>query len=518
MSPRASSANAVTRRHFLMGVAGAASSLAACQSAVRSATAPNGLRKGGIALVGVPSDVVPRTLFSVNGPAYAYARLFYNTLTELDHTTLRPIPALATSWELSKDSLEMSLQLRKDVIFHSGRPFGADDVIAAIKNVQDAARGSQLRSAALAISDLSASGTNTVRLRFAHPLSNIFDLFEVMWIADKDSIADTIAGKSFNGTGPFKLKSNVPGQSMIVSKNTSYWKSGRPYLDGVEVRVLPQAQAIVAALLAGQLHFTEKLIPSDVGSLRSNSSFVLAEADNHATNVYLGCNLAVPPMDNRLVRQAVAFGVNREAILKQMGNGSATSIPWSKNSPAFDTKAAAHYAYNPQRAKELLKEAGVSNPSIEVGVAAEARFTAVAEIVQFNLQEAGFNAKLRGFDVTDFFQRIQTGRTTATWVSGHNFSNLHPATLVTAALPYNAQRNSSNFKDAAYAELANNVWTSVSEADLKGSYKAITDYLVDQQFVVELINQGSFFVRSSQFNDVRSDMFGYVKYDDAFLT
>ena len=218
-------------------------------------------KRGGVVQIAQVPDVIPNGLFGQNFPNGAIGGLIYNTLTAYDHRTLAPRPQLAKSWDVAGDGTAITLQLRSDVKFHSGRPFTAEDVVFCIKNLQDPARGSQLRSTAAVITDLSTAGPGEVKLRLAHPVSNLFDLFELMFIVDRETLPDMLSGKNLVGTGAFTWKQWNPGDSLTLARNAAYWKPNRPYLDGVELRIIPQTQALLAALQAQQIQLALGLAP-----------------------------------------------------------------------------------------------------------------------------------------------------------------------------------------------------------------------------------------------------------------
>ncbi|RBL82355.1 ABC transporter substrate-binding protein, partial [Streptomyces cavourensis] len=205
-------------------------------------------------------------------------RLIYNTLTRYDDS-LTPKPELATSWTYAKDGRSITLKLRDDVTFHDGRPFTADDVIFAVKNLQNPVRAAQLRSTAATVNGFEKRGDHELVLKLAHPVNNLFDLFEFMIITDEKTVEDAVTGKKLIGTGPFKLKKWSPGSGLSLTRNDSYWLPDRPYLDGVELRVIPQADALISSLRSGQSQLSFGVPGKSLGVVKSDPKLKITNYD-----------------------------------------------------------------------------------------------------------------------------------------------------------------------------------------------------------------------------------------------
>ena len=205
--------------------------LAGCKSAVDESESDSGTPvRGGTLSIVQSADIAPSTFLSQNNPNFAMIRTVFNTLTAYDHKTLEPQPELATSWDLSEDGTSITLKLREGVKFHSGREFTADDVIFTIQALQREDVSSQLKHVALSIDDMRADDDHTVTLHLSHPVSNLFDMLEMVPIVDKDTFDQLLAGKEFVGTGPFKVESYTPGSGVELVRNDDYWVEDRPYL------------------------------------------------------------------------------------------------------------------------------------------------------------------------------------------------------------------------------------------------------------------------------------------------
>jgi peptide/nickel transport system substrate-binding protein len=508
----------LTRRQLLASGAGTAIAVAGYKPAL----ALGGLdvaRASTLSMGQVP-DITPKNIFVLDNSNFAWWRLVYNTLTELDHKTVQPKPALATSWSVSDRGRRVTLQLRNDVKFHTGRPFGPDDVVATIKAGQGDTWTAHLSAVIRNITDVSTKGSSGVDLRLGHPVTNLFDLFEMMPIIDSETLSGVADGSHVVGTGPFTFGQWQPGNSLTLAKNPHYWKQGLPLLDSVTLRVIPQPQALTAALQSGQVQMNVDVSPQSVAALKGNSKFNLIYEDNQDGGFYVACNVKVPPLNNKLVRQAIAWAIDRERILKQvfLNDGIVTSVPWAPSSPAWTKRDAHHYHYNPTRAKALLRKAGASGAKITLAISTgNPGPSAAVQIVQANLAAIGMKTQIVTFDNAQYTANLVGGKFTGLFSEAHAFGDLHPASLVLGALPFRANGNASNYSSPQYTKLVNRVWTANSPTQAKKAYAALTTFLLDQQFVIDVVAYKKILAADARLKGVAYSTCGYVNLDHASL-
>ena len=514
----------VTRKRRLAALAAAAActalALSGCASAVEreesgGASTP---KAGGTLEIVQGADVQPATVMAQNNPNMSMVRLVFNTLVSLDHKTLEPQPELATKWTLSDDGLTLAFELREGVTFHDGKAFTSADVIGSLDTIRRQEVASQLKHVANQITDIKADGDLKVTITFGQPMSNVFDLFEMMPIVDVDTVDDLFAGKTFNGTGPFTVAEYNPGQGMKLTANKEYWKDGLPYLDGVDINVVRDSQSMLSSLRSGQSQLALDLAPLDATTLRDDPKFELVLSDANDSAYYLGSNVNTPLLADKRVRQAIAYAIDRDRVLDQVfgGVGSTTSLPWSESSPAYDADLVDHYSYDTDKARQLLEEVGVVGSPVKVFYdAGFAPNVGLAEIVEFNLREAGLEPDMQPLQAADFLDRLRSGGFDGLFMSGHGFGQLHPATLVKGAFPYNADKNASGFDSQEYKDLANALWASspAQQADID----AMNGFLLDQQFVSDLISYTHTYAISSQLKDLGWTMLDYIDLDEAYL-
>ncbi|MEU1506897.1 ABC transporter substrate-binding protein [Kitasatospora sp. NPDC005748] len=521
-----SSAPGVSRRALLRGgLAGAGLlTLAACRSAADTATSAAsgsaGPRRGGVLTVGAGVDFTPSLLFAQSANTLVQ-RLVFNTLTRYDDR-LQPQPELATSWQVAADGTGVTLKLREDVLFHSGRKFTADDVVFAVKNLQNPARSAQLRSTAAAVTDFRKNGDFELTLVLAHPVSNLFDLFEFMIIPDSVSVEEAVAGTKLIGTGPFTLTDRKPGSSITFARNEKYWNPGRPYLDGVEIRIVPQAESLLSSLRTGQTQLSYSVRGKDVATLKDDPQFHIKQYDTGAGAYYIGANLTGEHVGDKRVRQAIAWAVDRERLVQQAlgGYGTVSSAPWPKSSPAYSEANATRYSHNPDKARALLKDAGLDSITLPFAHSNEPGSTAVAQILQYDLKQVGIETVLQPTDSPTMQKQLISQTMPALWTLSHGFAQLHPATLAVSAYPFNEAKNSSRFSSPAYTGVVQKAWNRPDSdgAEAKALYQQITDVLLDEEFVIDLAIAGLVEVAGGKARGADLNKFGYLNLDDAYLT
>ncbi|MFJ8128418.1 ABC transporter substrate-binding protein [Streptomyces hydrogenans] len=525
--PYPSAPTAPSRRTTLRAAGGGALllglGLTGCRSAVSESAPPaSGAdarpKRGGTLTVAVNTDFTPSLLFAQSAQSLQQ-RLIYNTLTRYDDR-LEPQPELATSWEYAPDGRSITLELRSGVVFHDGRPFTADDVIFAVKNLQNPLRAAQLRATAAAVTGFEKRGDHQLVLRLAHRVNNLFDLFEFMIITDRHGVEDAFTGKRLNGTGPFRLVEWRPGAGLSLKRHDAYWQPDRPYLDGVEIRVIPQADALVSSLRTGQSQLSFAVPGRNLPTIANAPDLTLSEYATGGGASYLGVNTSVAPLGDKTVRQALAWAVDRERILKQVlgGYGLASATPWPKSSPAYSEAGRTHYRHDPGKARELLRSAGHTRldlPLLHVNLPGE---TALAEAVQYDLKQIGVHVTLQPTDPATAQKHLISQSMPALWAMGHSFAQVQPSTLAVSAYPFNEARNTSRFRSPAYTRAVREAWTgSASGAEANALRQRVTDTLLDEAFVIDLVIRGNVQVAAKKLHGATLNKFSYLNLDDAYL-
>lgn len=465
----------------------------ACSSAVGEQRSGSGKpQDGGVIRIGAAQDIVPPSIFTNSSDAAnVLIGNVYDSLVDYPLDSVDPKPRLATSWEFNADGTQLTLQLRDDVKFHDGRTFTSKDVEASIKTWADPKWTVQLQRTAAAVTGFDTSKPNAITLTFAHPLSNIFDLLDLLPIIDSGSLDQVRAGKAFVGTGPFTFESWTPGSKLTFQRNDDYW-GDEPHLDGIEVDVIPDPQAQVSQLRSGQLDLILAGTKRDLESLGKDDAYDVRQWKGADVQTYVGANVENPALSDIRVRQAVAHALDRDRIVKEVyrGTGVAANLPWSPTSPAYDEKANHTYDYDLDKARALVQEVVAEKgalPTIPLTYSAgDPDYDAIAQIVQADLKQIGIEVKLDPIEQADVIKRLIGAKFDGLWILQHSYAQYNPSTLSVSAYPFNAEHNASRYVNAAYAQHADAAWKKKPGEVTPADYAALNKDLLDGAFLLEL--------------------------------
>ncbi|WP_040831982.1 ABC transporter substrate-binding protein [Nocardia jiangxiensis] len=488
------------RRHLLraasvtaLAILGAGT-LAACTSAVgeqRAAADENAKPvRGGTLKIGAPVDLSPAGLLTNTGAVPFVIGLVYETLVRYPHDSLEPAPLLAKSWTLADDGLSITLQLRDDVVFHTGRAFTAADVEFSLRTYADPKWSAQMKSTAAAVTGFDTSTPHQIVLHFAHPLGNIFDLLDTVPILDSETLGAVTTENTFVGTGPFRLTQRDPNIRIVFERNRHYRIPDRPYLDRVELSIIPDSQAQLNALRSGRIEVATSLTYRDNESLARSSAFKTVDFDGAELQIYVGVNVTNPELADVRLRQAIAHAIDRDRIITEVyrGTGYPLNLPWPRNSPAYDSVRNTRYARDLGKARELVAQTG-KPPKLTLSYGTDIpSYQAVAQIVQANLAEAGIEVILDPNDPATAVKKLIGGRYPGLWILDHSWAQFVPSTLTVSAYPFNARKNASHFESGGYVAAADAAW-QVKQGigpDAQRAYLELSDQLLDGLFLIEI--------------------------------
>lgn len=350
----------------------------------------------------------PMAFSAVNFP---YIKNLYDSLIEYTPEG-EPIPWLATDWEIAEDNTSVTVTLRDDVVFHSGAALDSAAVATTLEKAAHPEEGKNLFATMSIVENWETPDSQTVVLNFNAPVADrqITDLLQFLSVLDPtgiDTVVDTPAG-----SGPFMLESRRLGEEIRLVANPNYWGEG-PLLDGINLRIFDDADAASAALENGDVDLIYNVSGRE-GKRLADAGFNLVEGPGPLVQV-LRINPNNGPFQNQTFRQAMAYLLNREAILEvgYAGIGEVTVLPWAPTSPAADRSYDEVYAYNPERAQELLAESGLSEAELEdfsmLVNSGSADAVAISQIFQADLAAVGIDIELDLFEGAEFTDRLLGG-------------------------------------------------------------------------------------------------------------
>ena len=256
------------------------------------------------------------------------------------------------------------------------------------------------------------------------------------------------------GTGPFRFVEWVQNDHITLSKNPNYWQSGRPYMDGVNVTIASDPSAAVKQIEGGGLDFLVGPPLQDFTRLKSNSKYAAVVHPFPGTFYLIQLNVTQPPFDNKVVRQAMNYALDRQRIADTVLQGTVMpkALPWPPSSPAFDQAAAASYAFDLDKARSMLAQAGVATPlNLDMlpfpGIP---ELTDLATIYQSDLAKIDVNINLLKVDVATWLDQANNRKYKGFNTVLDTFTQISPFTFFTQGKSVNPNDNSSGFKDDTY--------------------------------------------------------------------
>lgn len=335
-----------------------------------------------------------------------------DTLVTFDEE-LNIVPSLATDWTVSEDDLVWTFNLRDDAVFHNGRPMTAADVVYTYTRMLDPETGSGNAWMLEGVSEVRARDDYTVEFVLEVPNHGFLGklaMNKAVGIIARESVEDGTINTTPIGTGPFRIAEFQPGVRLLLERHEDYWQEGLPYLDVVDIRIIPDDTVRRTALVAGDVDWVFSVPLQDVEQLRARNDVVIDEVPAPAY-YYLGVNLERGPLADVRVRQALAYAINRDniAMAATFSNAEVTQDPIPSSSAWHFGYAP--YEYNPARARELLAEAGYAGGfELELMPTTELEETMrMAQVIQADLAAVGIRATIRALEWAEWLQEQGDG-------------------------------------------------------------------------------------------------------------
>ncbi len=346
--------------------------------------------------------------------SFRLLELIYEPLVNLD-ADLNVIPSLAESWAFNDEATQLTLNLRQGVTFHDGAAFTAEDVVATFERILNEETGAAARANYLSIESIETPDDFTVVFNLSAPDVPLLAALATTnaAIANKEDIESGAIATVANGTGPFKLDSWTPEETTILSANAEWWGEG-PFVDGIEIRIIPDETSILAALRAGTIDFALLNDPLVATLLTDDASVVLNRVPAIAYHVLqLRAADTESPLSQLAVRQAIACAIDRQEVLDtaSLGEGAVTG-PLTMAAFALDPNELFCYEKNLDRARELMAEAGVEEGFTMTVIAANAEPpTALSEAqsIQAQLAEINITVEIESLELSVYVDRWLAG-------------------------------------------------------------------------------------------------------------
>ncbi|WP_148239329.1 ABC transporter substrate-binding protein [Ruania zhangjianzhongii] len=359
-----------------------------------------------VAIGGEPDQLDPNKTSSYF--SFQVLENVYDTLVETD-ANLEMQPALAESWDISEDQLTWTFHLREGVTFHDGSEFTSEDVVYSYNRIIDEELSNAWKFTS--IENIEAPDDLTVEITLAQPTPNLLSNlggFKGMAIVEQANVESGDITTAPIGTGPFSVTEYVSGDHISLEANPDYW-GGAPELAGVQFEFISEASTALASLRAGEIQWTDVIPPQQVEELEGDDSLELGVTPS-TDYWYLALNENNAPWDDVRARQAIAYAIDRDAILQAVSYGTAAAnqlaIPeqsiWYTEYSTYDTDL--------DKAQELLDEAGVDSATIDFVATTEYPETVTAaQIIAANLEPLGITVEIRQPDFSTWLDEQNSG-------------------------------------------------------------------------------------------------------------
>lgn len=342
-----------------------------------------------------------------DGNSLYVMRQMYNGLVKLDGD-MNIVGDLAESWEFTSDT-SVTFQLKKGVHFHNGEEMKASDVVFSIQRAQESAK---VKSFTANIESVVADDDYTVTINTSIPYAPLMPnlCHTANSIVSQKAVEESNGNFSASpcGTGPFKFVRWDAGDKIVLERNDDYF-NGEVLPSTLTFKLMSEGSARMFALETGEVDLNLVVAANDAERTQNTDGLELVVTMSPKIE-YVSMNQKVAPFDNQLVRQAINYAIDRDALntVATDGYGEVTDSVMNKQINGY-TSDVTHYEYNVEKAKELLAEAGYPNgfsTSIVVGTSAR---SVEAQVIQGNLQEIGIDLEIVQMESSTLLEQINNG-------------------------------------------------------------------------------------------------------------
>lgn len=463
-----------------------------------------------------PEPTALSTIATSAVPVAIISTKIFESLLEYEGAALNPKPGLALSWSVDANNRIYTFKLRPGVKWHDGAPFTSADVKFSIeKIVRPLHSRGKVYFGNVAI--IETPDPLTVVFKLTEPVPFFLKTFQpgeapimprhILEKLDLDD-AKTVRSSEFMqkpvGTGPFRFKEWRKGSHITLERFPEYWKKGRPYLDQVILKVIPDGAARSIALENGEVDLAPmSAVPqADIQRLAGLKQMVLSDkgAEGLGPMLWLEVNLRDKNLGDPRVRQAISMALDRKKIVDIIwfGQGKPATGPLVSGNPLYN-KALKPFVYDPKRADKLLEDAGYKRGAGNMRFKVQQNFlpygeswVRLAEYVKQELGKIGIEVETQSVDLGGWLKKIYTD-----WDYGftsnftHNYSDPSIGTqrsFISSTITKGATfTNSMNYRNPKIDDLYKRALTEMDAAKRRRMFDEIQVILHDELPVIFLV-------------------------------
>ena len=329
-------------------------------------------------------------------------KLINQTLVYIDNEG-NIVPELAQ--EITKVSpKETLIKIKNDIKFSNGETLTIDDVLFSLERAKASPKMSQ---DLYMIESFEKVDDRTLKINTLYDAGNLLHKLASDGVAIINKKAFEKDENNIVGTGMFKLKEWVAGEKLVLERN-EFFKDSKSNIDTLVVKFVPEANSRMIMLETGEIDLARDLLPLDFKKISEDTKFTTVEVET-PSNMFLGFDLRNELLADKRVRQAIAYAINNEDLVKTVFNGSASvaTSPVPKITTGHNENSN-NYPQNIEKAKQLLAEAGYPNGfNIELFVSEDNQRIDMAVIIQDNLKKIGINAEIKTFQWAAYVSTIE---------------------------------------------------------------------------------------------------------------
>jgi peptide/nickel transport system substrate-binding protein len=500
--------------------------LSACTASPSATSSDSGnAASGGDLRIGEQYDLGtldPQVLNSV-GDQQMTTNIFENlTRHKLGGTSLEP--GLATGWKSNDAGTSWTFTLRKGVQFQKGYgELKASDVVFTLTRLVDPKLASPNASLVKSIASVQADGDDKVVINLSAPDPSLLDKLASSYTAIVSEKAVTEKGTKFAqdpvGTGPYQFDHWTTGQETVLTGFDKYW-GGKPHLDKVTYKPIPDVTTMNNAFQAGDLDMIQVTDPDLLGRYKKNDQYQISSTPGLITR-FVGLKTDVAPFNDPRVRQALTYAINRPSMLKGLFNGISTPATGIL-SPAVDhaSKNILNYKYDPDRAKQLLTQAGFPNGfDVTFSVPNIDRFTRPATVIQQDLAKVGIRVNIQVMESQSFLAALATTNGLQMYILSRGQDPTPDRILSTwfgsAGIPKN---NWARVNDPEVDQWLGQATSTMDEKTRDDLFKKVQQKVADGNFYYYIDHEDFIFATSSKVKGFVADPFRSIRLDKTSMT
>jgi peptide/nickel transport system substrate-binding protein len=484
------------------------------------------------ASIGDITGLIPN--ITTDAASHAIGALIYDGLVQTDKD-LNWVSSMAESWQFSKDCLTLTFKLRKNVKWHDGKPFTAEDVHFTYKAMMNPKTPTAYRDDFELVRDVQVLDPYTVRVIYSQPYAKAVGSWGTAMLpkhllakyVEEGKLREAPQNMQPVGTGPYRFQEWKSGEKVVVVANKDYYVEGRPYLGRIVYRIIPSQATIFLELKAKGVDMAD-LTAIQYARQTEYPAFKQDYNKFHYPGggyTYFGFNLKDPRFADRRVRQAFAHAINKPDLIEGvvMGLAREATGPLRPGTWPYTDKVK-RYPYDPAKAKSLLAAAGWSDRNgdgilrnkdgqpfsftIRTNQGNEER-KKVAELIQQRLKEIGIQTDIQTIEWAAFLKEyIKQKRFEAIilgWGTGID-PDQYPIWHSSQMGP--DQLNQISFSNAEVDALLEKGRTSCHQQERVATYRRIQEILAEEQPVVFLYFKDALPVVSSRVRGIKPEAAG----------